>query len=1351
MKLTRKLMELSQGNGVGSGYRTQVSNAIVAALFAAATLLCAQASADDTEIFFAEELSSADSTANVLFMFDTSGSMADYDGGNTTRLSRLKEAMSAVVNSSSNVNIAIGSFSGNNKGSIQLPAVNVDADICPDAGCNNVVIRSPIRADDDDAEQYGNGDVELNGHGLDVQSGTVRWALRFDDLNIPRGATINSANLQLISHSDYFNFSTLTITGEAADHSEPLLAIPGNITSRTAPGQATATQVVWNVAGWRGNDYQRYSYDSPNLNTLVSEITDRPGWCGGNALTLMVEVSGDARAARSHDNDPYLAPVLQVDYSPASVDWSDTCLRTKSVSHIALGIDDMIEDANTGVIEAVGDQLRTHVGTSPQTMGLRFTDVELPANANITSAYLELPFNGSLPGDVDLTIRVEDSAYSNVVNPVMVNALGSRTFTSDVVVWEDVPDNGSALRSPDISDMVSNLVSKAGWASMGAMTFTLTPTAGSTGQRFFDAIDSPAGAGPTLVVHHQQDSVALGNTPPVLVTGRDEMIRTMMNYVSREGTPLVDAFYESNQYMRGGAVEHGDLPATGNYDGPEFGECKSNQIVLLSDGDGNYNDSKSFIRNLIESAPTAGTSTTPTCASRDNTHEECGIELARWLAETDHDGDTEGLQPIVTHTIGFNNASPFLTSLAEGGGGSYYQASSASELTSVFKNIINRAITNDTSFIAPTTSANLTNRLVNSNELYFAMFKPSVNAHWDGNLKRFQLAANSTTGKLEVRDALSAVAMESDGTIKDTAKSFWSTNADGGNVSKGGAASRLTLERELYTTRFDSAASKTVFTTFHEDNTLIDLEALGIPAQNSGYRTELLQWARGVDVKDFDGDLNVTEVRTQMGDVMHSSPFILNYPSNSASDDSDTSDTGTRSLLFLGTNHGFLHAIDTADGQEEFAFIPQQLLSNLNYFFRDDTTKHDRRPYGLDGEVSGWHDDTNNNRLVDNDEKAYIYVGMRRGGNDYYALDVSDPAKPKFAWKITGGQGNFAELGQTWSRPVKAKVKYNTVERDVLFFAAGYDEVNDVEGGRSADSKGRGFFMVDAATGAYISSRDHNDFTDMLYSFPSDLRVVSPDGDEFADAIFVGDTGGQLWRFDIDNSATNDSAFIKGYVMADVSGTLDIDDRKFFYEPDVALVRGEEGRLFMNIAIGSGSRPNPNYTDVSDGFYAFRTGSVFGPPRDSDGAIDYPATLTESNLVNTTTSMGSDDTSGKIANGWFMRLPTTGEKSLSSALTVDNELMFTTYVPPGESDDICSANIGGGRVYMLDVFNGNPASGSEVLADRSVELKQPGIPPRVSGLMVEAAPNAVSVLVGLETIEGESYNKPFERTFWAEQ
>ena len=311
----------------------------------------------------------------------------------------------------------------------------------------------------------------------------------------------------------------------------------------------------------------------------------------------------------------------------------------------------------------------------------------------------------------------------------------------------------------------------------------------------------------------------------------------------------------------------------------------------------------------------------------------------------------------------------------------------------------------------------------------------------------------------------------------------------------------------------------------------------------------------------------------------------------------------------------------------------------------------------------------------------------------------------------------------------------------MLVFGAGYDESNDNEELRTSDTVGRGFFIVDALTGALISHRDSTDFDDMDYSFPSDLRVIDLNGDSFIDLIFAADTGGQV------------SNFITGAVAADFGGPVASQNRHFFYEPDIALIKNDSGEVYLNVAIGSGSRPNPNGTQKHDTFYSFKDNSIFGPPRDTDDEIGYPTALTESDLLNVTETLGSENTTdGALAKGWYIKLPATGEKVLSGVLTLDNELLFTTYIPPSvNTGNICEPNVGKGRVYSLNIFNGDPANGSQVLRDRHQELDTPGIPPKVLALMIEAAPNSITKFVGKEALGNDNKGEPFTRTFWAEQ
>ncbi len=1123
---------------------------------------------------------------------------------------------------------------------------------------------------------------------------------------------------------------------------------------------------------------------------MVQEITDRSGWCGGNALAVIIEGTG-LRAAASYENDPWLAPVLEVTYDPSTVNFNDTCFRAKTVSRVASSADDVRAHAG-GVAEA-----EAVLSTAPDgglgTLGLRFEDIDVPQGASVTDARLELRSAGPLDPDApdsDISMRVAIEPADTAARFDLSDAsdVTGRTASEPSVLWPGVPDAaaGELVESPNIASLVGGVVGRPGWSKGNAVALTVAANTASDRRRFH-SIDGDPGAAPRLVITYRVQGAQLDGTKKTLRTVRQDLVDTMRRLPAIGGTPLVDAYYEAANYMLGREVDFGrqrdrgpgpngygariyrtsigtswtggtlklptgctvhdlgagpcrDAVIEGDpvYTAPSAaGSCQSNQIVLLSDGEPTKANAKDRIRSLTGE---------PDCAVRADAEEQCGIELSSWLYRTDHDELRTGEQNLVTHTVGFNISTPFLADVAAAGGGRYETAASARELADAFRNIVTEAADLNTTIVAPSATVSRSNRLANSNDLYFALFKPSTSAKWDGNLKKYKLAkVGDEVRVVDTRSlpAIDAVTEEFD----PAAKSFWSDTADGAEVARGGAAGELTTARAIRT--WNAAGDNLEL---HEDTAAITDAMLGLDGTDPAQRIALLQWARGIDVDDADGDGAKDDARAELGDPLHSTPYLLAY-------DPAVSDVG--SLVFIGTNEGYLHAIDADDdaGTEKFAFVPPKLLANLKAF-RGRGAGIDR-PYGLDGTISAWHDDTDGDLVVDADESAYLYVGMRRGGRDYYAFDVSDPEQPSLAWTIEGGTGDFAELGQTWSRPVKTRVRVNGTVRDVLILGAGYDEAHDTKQVRDEfDTVGRGIYVVDAATGARIALLSKPAFSDLDHAMPATPRVIDIDLDGLADRIYVGDMGAQLWRFDIDNASTAASFAdaVKGAVVADFGSVGTRANRRFYDEPDVALLRDGDGREFLSVAIGSGWRAHPLDDVVEDRFYVVRDYAVYDAPRDEDGVITYPAALTESSLFDATAASARSDDTGKAMRGFYVGLGDDGEKVLGTAATVNGQILFTSYLPASvDAADACGVAVGGGRLWALDALTGDAVvdlDGDgllEAIDDRAVMLKAQGIPAPVAAMIPEASQDAPVVLVGFEQpVGGLDFGALFRRTFWAE-
>ncbi len=820
-------------------------------------------------------------------------------------------------------------------------------------------------------------------------------------------------------------------------------------------------------------------------------------------------------------------------------------------------------------------------------------------------------------------------------------------------------------------------------------------------------------------------------------------------------TPLAETMYEAARYYRGEGVEFGDDtdPGTNHagvldssdttrYKTPIEYQCQQNSIVMLTDGEPTYDsNADTLIQALPDFNNIAGN-----CAF---SGDDCLDEVAHYLQDYDQNGAIDDDQTVTSYMIGFHTDQTLLKDAARKGGGSYYTADNTGELTTAFTKIITEILTVNTTFVAPAVPVNAFNRLTHRDELYFALFRPGKNPQWSGNVKRYQLTGTPPV----LTDANGNPAVDAaTGFFGNKGTSFWTQAIDapdGQDVALGGAASRLTVGRNVYTytgagtpANVSLAASENLF---DESNAGLTKTLLGIGSESDAYRTELLRWSRGIDIDDVDEDGSTTDARRQMGDPLHSNPVVINYGGTDANPDI---------TLFAATNEGFLHAIDTRDGTEVFSFIPQELLPNLDLLYKNSgATSH---PYGLDGPLTVWANDVNNNGVLqtpagatESGEHAYLYAGMRRGGKDFFALDVTNRSSPVLKWVIKGGQGNFAELAQTWSRPQLARIKSGGASRTVLLFGGGYD-VNQDSASAGVDSEGRALFMVDATTGARlwwaggITSGANLALADMQYSMPAAVLSADIDADTLTDIVFATDIGGQVWRFDINNSA--DDSVITGGVVAKLAGPGADERRRFYERPDVSLLKRSNGQLVYSIGIGSGYRAHPLDSSTQDRYHMLFIGDVHAPP------ASYTV-LTESDLLNVTDDLNPDLTGSK---GWYINLEA-GEKVMARSKTVDGLTLFTTFKPNQGSADSCAPSQGLGRLYAVSTLDarsrhnldGAGTLGNLTKADRSLNLVRGGIQPEPTLIFVKDS-NPV-IVVGTEKVAEIPLYMPTKRTSWEDQ
>ena len=179
-------------------------------------------------------------------------------------------------------------------------------------------------------------------------------------------------------------------------------------------------------------------------------------------------------------------------------------------------------------------------------------------------------------------------------------------------------------------------------------------------------------------------------------------------------------------------------------------------------------------------------------------------------------------------------------------------------------------------------------------------------------------------------------------------------------------------------------------------NPALDDATFGIGAPGDPTLAEIISYTRGVDVTDVDQDNVTAEARLQMGDPLHAQPATVIYGGTPANPDINDA------MIFFATNDGFLHAVDPLTGVEQWAFVPPDFLDDQVEMFRNDSSpdKH----YGVDGNLRIQTYVTNDDGVIDPTagERVYLFFGMRRGGDFYYGLDVTDPNDPRYLWRLDG-------------------------------------------------------------------------------------------------------------------------------------------------------------------------------------------------------------------------------------------------------------------------------------------------------------------------------------------------------------
>jgi type IV pilus assembly protein PilY1 len=424
-----------------------------------------------------------------------------------------------------------------------------------------------------------------------------------------------------------------------------------------------------------------------------------------------------------------------------------------------------------------------------------------------------------------------------------------------------------------------------------------------------------------------------------------------------------------------------------------------------------------------------------------------------------------------------------------------------------------------------------------------------------------------------------------------------------------------------------------------------------------------------------------------LGDIIDSAPVYVGVPPHNYPDTLEAqpysayknSKSNRTPVIYVGANDGMLHAFNATNGNEIMAYVPGAVYSNLSAL----TAPVYAHKYFVNG---------NHNAIdafVGSQWRTILAGSLRKGGQGIYALDVSTPelltegnASTRVLWEFN--DTHDADLGYSYSEPVIARMQngkwavifgngYNNTDASVPPFSSTGNAVLYIlfiEDGMDGNWAVSDFVKIDTGVG-----NDANNLPNGLAS----PAAVDIDGDRIVDLIYAGDLRGNMWRFDVRSSNSANWTSPANRMQLFVSGSNKPITTRPIVGPQPASGTG------AMVYFGTGK-----YLETADASVAGATTQTFYGIWDNLTG----GTVTTGNLVaQSISTSGSYRTvtdnpvDWSLRRGWYMDLPTGGERVVANPTLYGGVLIYTTIIP---SNDVCVA---GGSGWLMEV---NAANGGQL-------------------------------------------------------
>jgi Tfp pilus tip-associated adhesin PilY1 len=487
-----------------------------------------------------------------------------------------------------------------------------------------------------------------------------------------------------------------------------------------------------------------------------------------------------------------------------------------------------------------------------------------------------------------------------------------------------------------------------------------------------------------------------------------------------------------------------------------------------------------------------------------------------------------------------------------------------------------------------------------------------------------------------------------------------------------------------------------------------------------------------------------------MGDITNAQPVVVSPDSLGYVNATDPGYAGASgfegtkasrgTFLVAPANAGIVHVINAGPvrpaaaggGNEIFGFVPKGLFrGTAGNIATEDTTAIQALTY-QDGGAPIYHHHfyvDSSPRVADVDFgngtgqwHTIVVGGLGKGGNSYYALDITDPftatdeasAAAKVLWEWTD-----ADIKYTYGRPVIVKVRDSAYPtgRWVVIVTASYNNVS-----------GRGkVFILDANTGVLLSTITTSAGTAANPSGLAQIHAfVKDEKNQTAEQIYGGDLLGNFWRIDV--SATD------AYKSAPAVLFAQLTDPSGIAQPvttapqiEIDLNNGIDRYVF----VGTGrlldasdlTTPSPEQQQT---MYAIRDGTLTAI---LTGGLPILPRVTMKPI----NADGVSAIVGGAPNGWYHDLPNTAADSERIVVDVIANLNAATYIGTQVTQDPCIVDLPA-YLYVHDYTTGESllenGAGGPIIA--SIHLPTGAVGAQLAGFI---QPDTSQTLGGIITSE----------------